>query len=132
MAADDVSWQPRWHHFEKAGTPGSDPCLGRPAMRWPWAGRCLTSARMPPGQAAQMRPPLTKCSRLSEVLIRNPCNIAGAGQARAAERPFLSLDEVTALAEADAGHLKTLVVAGVLGGRPTRGSARPEARRRRS
>lgn len=45
-----------------------------------------------------------------EVLPRNPCNIAGAGQARTAERPLPSLDEVTALAEAMPEHLKVLVV----------------------
>jgi integrase len=45
-----------------------------------------------------------------EVLVRNPCNITGAGQARAAERPLLSLEDVTALAGKMPQHLQPLVV----------------------
>lgn len=40
---------------------------------------------------------------------RNPCRLRGAGQAKAAERPLLSVEDVEALAAAMPAHLRALV-----------------------
>jgi integrase len=44
-----------------------------------------------------------------DALARNPCRIAGAGQARSEERPLLDLDQVERLADAMPVHLRGLV-----------------------
>jgi integrase len=44
-----------------------------------------------------------------DALARNPCRIAGAGQARTEERPLLDLEQVEQLAGGMPGHLRGLV-----------------------
>jgi hypothetical protein len=44
-----------------------------------------------------------------DALARNPCRIAGAGQARTEERPLLDLEQVQQLAAGMPGHLRGLV-----------------------
>lgn len=51
-----------------------------------------------------------------ELLIRNPCKIAGAGEAKSVERPVLSITEIAALADEVPGHYRALVVLAAFSG----------------
>ncbi|MGH8988904.1 MAG: site-specific integrase [Acidimicrobiales bacterium] len=45
-----------------------------------------------------------------EIIIRNPCQVKGAGQEKAPERPVATIAEVQALADAMPGHLRIAVL----------------------
>ncbi len=45
-----------------------------------------------------------------ELLLRNPCRLAGAGDSRSVERPVLGIPEIAALAEAVPEHYRAFVV----------------------
>jgi integrase len=51
-----------------------------------------------------------------ELLVRNPCRLAGAGDPRSAERPVLSAAEVSALATAVPPHYRAFVVLAAFSG----------------
>ena len=51
-----------------------------------------------------------------ELLVRNPCRIAGAGNARSAERPVLSVGEIAALAAEVPSHYRAFVVLAAFSG----------------
>jgi integrase len=51
-----------------------------------------------------------------EVLVRNPCKIAGAGEAKAAERPVLSIKEIAALAAEVPAHYRAFVLVAAFSG----------------
>jgi len=51
-----------------------------------------------------------------ELLVRNPCRIAGAGEARSKERPVLSVAEIAALAAEVPGHYRAFVITAAFSG----------------
>ena len=67
---------------------------------------------------------------VDEIITRNPCQVRGAGQERAPERPVASIAEVQALADAMPEHLRIRCAAGRLVPDAARRAAwAPEARR---
>lgn len=51
-----------------------------------------------------------------ELLVRNPCRIAGAGETRSAERPVLSTPQIAALADEVPAHYRAFVVLAAFSG----------------
>lgn len=51
-----------------------------------------------------------------ELLIRNPCKISGAGEARSTERPVLSVREIAALANEVPAHYRAFVIVAAFSG----------------
>ncbi|MGQ0846256.1 MAG: tyrosine-type recombinase/integrase [Sporichthyaceae bacterium] len=51
-----------------------------------------------------------------ELLVRNPCKISGAGEARSTERPVLRVEEIAALADEVPAHYRAFVIVAAFSG----------------